>query len=238
MKHILALLTIVFIAYSSALQAQTKKKKTKTTAKKVEQKKVTSSTPSAATTPAPLPANNTPTQNNTARKSKAKSTNDDSDNDRLGLNLGNGSKIKKGTTVLDIGVGLNYYGIPVHGGFEKLVADNISVGGYFNYLNYNDVGFISSGYSYHLIYAGVKGNYYFNELLGYGSKKYHLYAGLNIGYVKLITADNSFTGYNSRPFLGGQVGVRYFFNQKFGVFAEGDYSGQGGATIGLAIKLK
>jgi hypothetical protein len=208
----LSLLFILF-CFANNMQAQSKKKKTP--AATVAKKKTTT----------------TPQQNNTTQ-------NDTDENDNFGLNLGKGSALTKGTSVLDFGIGFNYYGIPIHAAGEKLVVDNISVGAYANYMNFNNIGFIGSTYSYHLLYLGVKGNYYFNQLLGYGSKKYHLYAGLNIGYAKLITSDNSFSGYNSRPFLGGQIGVRYFFNKKFGVFAEGDYSGIGGGTIGLSIKLK
>jgi hypothetical protein len=231
MKHLFLFCVLFCLAGTTHLQAQTKKKKT--TTKKVEKKKTTTTQSQSAPRQAvPTPQQSAPSE--TPRKSSSRNDG----NDRLGLNLGNGSAIKQGTTVLDLGVGFNYYGIPIHASAEKLVANNISVGLFGNYMSYNEVAFISSSYSYHLIYAGVKGNYYFNELLGYVSNKYHLYAGLNIGYIKLITTDNSFSGFNSRPFLGGQVGVRYFFKKKIGVYAEGDWSGQGGGTIGVSIKLK
>jgi hypothetical protein len=89
-------------------------------------------------------------------------------------------------------------------------------------MTYNPSGFFASTYSYSLIYAGAKGNYYFNHLLGYGIQKYQVSAGINIGFAKVFTSDNSFNGYLPRPFLGGQIGVSYFFNKRFGIYAEGD----------------
>jgi hypothetical protein len=225
MKQLILLISIFYIASNTQIQAQTKKKKN--AVKKTEKNKT--NTAQTTTTTTTVTPKNPPSQQKNNVQTNEK--------DPLGLNLGNGSAIKKGTTVLDIGVGFNYYGIPIHASAEKLVVNNISVGLYGNIMSYSDFGFVSNNYSYYLIYAGVKGNYYFNELLGYGNNKYQLYAGLNIGYAKLITTDNSFN-YNSRPFLGGQAGLRYFFNKKFGVYAEGDWSGQGGGTIGLSIKLK
>ena len=221
-------------------QAQTKKKvvakKTTTTVakKKVPAKTTTATAKNSNSTNSTTSTTitiNTNTNNTEARKQK-------NTDDPLNLNLGKGAHITKGKMMVDLGVGFNYYGIPLHFGAEKLIADDISVGIFGNYVNYSPIGFLGSSYSYNLIYAGVKGNYYFNHLIGYGSEKYQLYAGLNIGYAVVFTGDNSFSGYRNRPFLGGQVGGRYFLNKKIGIYAEGDYSGASGGTIGVTIKMK
>jgi outer membrane immunogenic protein len=235
------LAAICIIATNNA-SAQTAKNKKPAAKKKASTTVNRAATPAKATTPSSQNSNSENTTTTisitTNNNTKKKSTNSNNDNDPLGLNLGNGSHISKGATMLDLGVGFNSYGIPLHAAAEKIITNDISVGLFGNYMSYNPSGFFASTYSYSLIYAGVKGNYYFNHLLGYGIQKYQLYAGLNIGFAKLITTDNSFTGYQSRPFLGGQVGGRYFFNKRFGIYAEGDYSGASGGTIGLTIKLK
>lgn len=137
---------------------------------------------------------------------------------------------QKGDKQLNLGIGVSGYGIPLGASFEYGVTDAISVGAMVDYTRYG----IGSGYNWNFIYVGARGSYHFGELLNTG-EKFDPYAGLALGYWSAKFSGSSYlTGYGNRVFLGLHAGARYYFKEKFGVFAEvGAGSGflKGGVTF-------
>lgn len=80
---------------------------------------------------------------------------------------------------------------------------------------------------------GVKGNYYFDNIIGM-TDPWDFYAGANAGYGLWMGNGN-----DSNDFaLGLQVGGRWFWNEKWGLYLElggGNLGGTGG--LGLTMKL-
>ncbi|WP_304201180.1 hypothetical protein [Flavobacterium alvei] len=87
------------------------------------------------------------------------------------------------------------------------------------------------------INLGVKGNYYFDNAFGISDSAWDVYGGLNVGY-SIYNGDNDLDN-SSDLNLGLQVGGRYFWNDKWGLYLEiagGNVSGMSPA-IGLTVKL-
>ncbi|QKJ64157.1 hypothetical protein [Flavobacterium sp. M31R6] len=84
---------------------------------------------------------------------------------------------------------------------------------------------------------GVKGNYYFDNLLfGISDSSWDVYGGVNAGY-SVYMGDNK--NDNSDVAFGLQVGGRWFWNDKWGLYLEiggGNVSGLS-PGIGLTVKL-
>lgn len=83
---------------------------------------------------------------------------------------------------------------------------------------------------------GVKGNYYFDHVFGISDPAWDVYAGLNAGY-SIYMGDG--IDDDSDINLGLQVGGRWFWNDKWGLYVEiagGNISGLSPA-IGLTVKL-
>ena len=84
---------------------------------------------------------------------------------------------------------------------------------------------------------GVKSNYYFDELFGF-SDPWDVYAGLNLGF-GIALRDT----YSSDLDLGAQVGGRWFWSEKWGVYAElgggklAGSSGEGGLLGGAGVTM-
>ncbi|MCK5781012.1 MAG: hypothetical protein KAH10_00340 [Flavobacteriales bacterium] len=79
---------------------------------------------------------------------------------------------------------------------------------------------------------GVKGNYYFDRLLDLPSP-WDVYGGANVGFGIALSDGNT-----SELNLGLQVGGRWFWSEKWGVYLEfggGKLGGQAG--LGLTMKL-
>lgn len=87
------------------------------------------------------------------------------------------------------------------------------------------------------INLGLKGNYYFDNLFGISDDAWDVYGGLNAGY-SIYNGDENGKD-ESDINLGLQVGGRYFWNDKWGVYVEiagGNASGFS-PGIGLTVKL-
>ena len=79
---------------------------------------------------------------------------------------------------------------------------------------------------------GVKASYYFDNLIGL-PEAWDLYGGANVGYALGIGDGN-----DSDVDLGLQVGGRWFWNEKWGIYLEGGGGKLGGsAGLGLTMKL-
>lgn len=78
--------------------------------------------------------------------------------------------------------------------------------------------------------AGVKANYYFDNLFGL-PEEFDIYGGVNGGYaLGLDGLDNDFD-------MGLQVGFRWFWSDKMGLYLEGGGRKLGG-TAGLGITIR
>lgn len=83
---------------------------------------------------------------------------------------------------------------------------------------------------------GVKGNYYFDHIFGLSDPAWDVYGGANLGYAIPIENNDDNDGDIN---LGLQVGGRWFWNDKWGVYLElagGNISGFS-PFIGLTVKL-
>ena len=81
---------------------------------------------------------------------------------------------------------------------------------------------------------GVKGNYYFDDLFGL-SEPWDVYGGANVGFG---IAMNDKNGHASGIDLGLQIGGRWFWSDKWGVYAEIGGGKLGGAAYGIGITMK
>ena len=87
-------------------------------------------------------------------------------------------------------------------------------------------------FNFNHLSLGVKANYYFDSLFGL-TDPWDIYAGVNLGYG--IGLNNN----NSDFAFGLQVAGRWFWNDKWGVYAEiagGNLDGAGGG-IGVTMKF-
>jgi len=83
---------------------------------------------------------------------------------------------------------------------------------------------------------GLKGNYYFDNAFGISDPAWDVYGGANVGY-SIYTGDNDHD--DSDVDFGLQVGGRWFWNDKWGLYVEiagGSVSGLS-PGIGLTVKL-
>ncbi len=130
--------------------------------------------------------------------------------------------LSSGESQLNVGLGFGY-GLPVFASYDIAVTNDITVA--------PQVGFNLDGFDY-LILSG-RGDYHFNRLIGIPSN-WDFYAGLNLGF--LLSLDDN--AYSSGLDLGGQIGGRYYFSEKFGVLLEGGFGSlSSGGKVGLTIKM-
>lgn len=82
---------------------------------------------------------------------------------------------------------------------------------------------------------GVKGNFYFDDLIGL-SEPWDVYAGANLGFGLWIGDDKN--NHSNDLDLGLQVGGRWFWSDKWGVYAEIGGGKLGGAAYGIGVTMK
>ncbi len=81
---------------------------------------------------------------------------------------------------------------------------------------------------------GVKANYYFDNIFSL-PEAFDFYAGASAGFSMLIgNSENSTSGID----IGLQVGGRWFWNEKFGLYLEFGGGHFSGGTAGLGITMK
>lgn len=146
------------------------------------------------------------------------------------------SPLYKGTSQLNIGVGLSNSGIPVYIGIDHSVLRDLTLGGELSYRAYNE-NWQNNYYNHSIIGLSGNVNYHFNSLFGI-SPRWDLYAGPNVGFY-IWTSPDGYTGNSSsRLGLGGQVGGRYYFTNSLGVNLEfGGGNAFTGGKLGLSFRL-
>jgi hypothetical protein len=160
---------------------------------------------------------------------------------------------KYGNT-LNVGVGIGYYGyydhsIPVVGlNYEIDVARNftlapfISYYSYSNYVYWGNPHYPYSDYYYHetIVPIGLKGSYYFDQLLHAGPK-WDFYLAASVGFaIKTVTWDDGYYGdkYIARDasplYLDLHIGTEYHMSHAVGLYLD---LSSGVSTLGLAFHL-
>ncbi|CAN5145110.1 hypothetical protein BH09BAC5_BH09BAC5_28290 [soil metagenome] len=155
---------------------------------------------------------------------------------------------------LNLGVGIGYYGyvghtMPVlHADFEFQVANNftlapfVTVYSYRNYYYWGSPNHPYKDYYYRttVIPLGVKGSYYFDQILGAGPK-WDFYLAASLGFaIRKTTWESGYYGEtvvqhsSSGLYLDGHIGTEYHLNNKVGLFLD---LSTGISTFGLAVHL-
>ncbi len=144
--------------------------------------------------------------------------------------------IQMGQAQFNAGVGLSSWGIPVYLGLDYGVHKDITVGGELSFRSYKD-NIKKNKYKHSIIGISGNGNYHFNTLLNIPTN-WDFYAGLNIGFYIWSSPDNYPGSHASGLGLGGQIGGRLYFSEKFGInleFGGGNAFSEG--KFGISIKL-
>lgn len=153
---------------------------------------------------------------------------------------------------LNLGLGIGYYGyvghsLPVfHINYELNAGKNFTLAPFLTFYSYsNDYYWGNPHYPYRyysyretVIPIGVKGTYYFDEILNAGSK-WDFYLAASLGFaIRSVTWDSDYYGdkyaYHSSSglYVDLHIGTEYHFNDRLGMFLD---LSTGVSTIGLAI---
>jgi len=154
----------------------------------------------------------------------------------FGLSLSYGQAYEKGDNLLNIGVGFGgSLGMPMGISFEHGFSDKISGGIYAGYASKEEnFGVASAKWTY--ILGAARASYHFD----FNVEGLDPYLGVILGYnYAKSELTGTMAGWSADAgglVYGGHAGARYFFSQKFGIFAEVGY-GLGNLNAGLTFKL-
>ena len=146
------------------------------------------------------------------------------------------SPVDKGGMMVNAGLGLSNWGIPVYGSLDYGVHENITVGGQADFRSYTERrGGVRYGHQI-LCFSGNV-NFHFNALLEL-PEEINLYGGANAGFYVW----NSPSGYSgsraSGLGIGLQLGGRYFFKERWAANLEfGGTQAFGSGKIGITYLL-
>jgi len=127
------------------------------------------------------------------------------------------------------GVGFSSWGLPVYVGADFSVHKDITVGGELSYRRKSNYGSITG--------VSANGNYHFNTIFNIHSP-WDFYAGLSVGYM-IWNYDDSYIREHSGLGIAGQIGGRYFINDKLGVnFELGGGNAFSGGKVGITYVIK
>jgi hypothetical protein len=153
---------------------------------------------------------------------------------------------------LNGGIGIGYYGYvghssPVlHLNYEFDVAKSFTLAPFITYLSYrNDYYWGNPKYPYRyysyretVIPIGVKGSYYFDQLLNAGSK-WDFYLAGSLGFaIRTVSWESGYYGEQridrgpGALYLDAHIGTEYHLNQKVGLYLD---LSSGISTFGLAV---
>jgi len=144
--------------------------------------------------------------------------------------------IATGQSQFNAGVGLSSWGVPVYVGLDFGVHPDITLGAEASVRSYRR-RYADSRYSHSIIGISGNANYHLNRILEIPSN-WNLYAGLNLGFYIWNSPDDYDGPRSSGLGVGGQVGGRYYFTDKFGINLEfGGGNAYSGGKFGISIKL-
>jgi hypothetical protein len=144
--------------------------------------------------------------------------------------------------------------LPLSASVEYSINDQFALGGYLGYYGRSykyDVGNSSYRDRWSITSFGVRGSYHatplLNDLLGasMSEEKWDIYASVLLGYevwswsygYEGLGGLNRSSAGSGRLDFGTIVGARYFFNPKFGAFAELGQGSYGLLTLGVTGKF-
>jgi len=144
--------------------------------------------------------------------------------------------IPRGTTQLNAGVGFSSWGVPVYVGLDFGVGGDLSFGPELSFRNYHE-DWLNNRYNSSVIGISGNGNYHFNRIMNIPSN-WDFYAGLNVGFYVWKSPDG-YPGNNASGLgLGGQIGGRYYFTNRFGINLEvGGGNAFSGGKFGISLKF-
>jgi hypothetical protein len=169
-------------------------------------------------------------------------------------NIQSATSAEKYGKTLNVGIGLGYYGYmggssPVlHADFEFDLAKNFTLAPFITYYSYKNNYYWGAyyysyrNYSYRqtVIPIGVKGTYYFDQLLNAKSKwDFYLAGSLGLA-IRNTKWESGYTGETtvnkgaSALYIDLHVGAEYHLNKKTGLFLD---LSSGISTFGLAVHL-
>lgn len=138
-----------------------------------------------------------------------------------------------GNTQFNAGVGFSGWGVPVYVGLDFGVRHDISLGLEASFRSYNqDVA--GTRYGNSIIGLSGNANLHFNRLLEINNR-WDFYAGLNLGFYYWQSPSNYPGNGSSGLGWGGQLGVRYYFSNNFGLNLEfGGGNAFSGGKLGIS----
>lgn len=144
--------------------------------------------------------------------------------------------LSKGQTQMNAGVGFSSWGLPIYVGFDYGVHLDVTLGGEVSFQQY-DEDYRHHDYDHSIIGISGNANYHFNNILEIPSN-WDFYAGLGLGFY-IWNSPSDYHGSNSSGLgISGQIGGRYYFNQKFGVNLEfGGGNAFSGGKFGISVRL-
>lgn len=141
----------------------------------------------------------------------------------------------KGNEQVNGGLGFSTWGVPLYVGMDFGVHQDVTIGPVVSFRNYSE-RFNTIRYSHSIVVLGFNGNYHFNSLIDL-DPEWDLYAGLTLGYW-IWSSPNEYDGPRGTSIgLVGQVGARYFINDKIGLNLEFGGGIASGGRFGVTIKL-
>lgn len=150
---------------------------------------------------------------------------------------GGACPLSVGQNQFNAGVGLSSWGLPIYLGIDHCFKDDLTFGGEVSFRRYHHKWY---GYNYYESLIGIYANcnYHFNTLLGI-PPSWDFYLGLNLGFnMWLDDDDNNYDSHTSGIGIGGQIGGRYYFSEKFGINLEaGSGNAFSGGKFGISIKM-
>lgn len=162
--------------------------------------------------------------------------------------------VEKFGNTLNLGGGIGYYGyvghsMPVlHADFEISVARNFTLAPFITYYSYQSYYYWGNpkypyrDYSYRqtVMPVGIKGSYYFDQLLKANSN-WDFYLAASLGFaIRKTTWESGYYGETSVQhgasglYLDGHIGAEYHLNHKLGLFLD---ISSGISTFGLAVHI-
>lgn len=146
-----------------------------------------------------------------------------------------------GKVLINLGVGLSNYGIPVYAGLEGYIHPDFTLGGVVSHRRYG-TDWSKYRYDFSITTVSAIGNYHFNRVF-HIPHNWDLYAGANIGYSiasydrPIGAPEYSYRRYDGLS-AGLQVGGRYYFTNGFGLNLEvGGGNVLSDARFGVTFRL-
>lgn len=126
--------------------------------------------------------------------------------------------LSRGDMQINFGLGFGTWGLPVYGGLDIAVHDDVTIGPE-----------ISVIFDRNVVYFGAvaRGDYHFNRIIGI-SQEWDFYAGASLGFR---------AGPDFNALFGVQVGGRWYWDERWGLNVEIGGGSFFGGHIGVSMKI-